>query len=573
MKEIINKKLIVFESNPDFSDNSRGLWEYVNNSTDYETYWVIHDNNIIENLRSRNIACGQLNSIEANEMIAKAQYLVTSSFEFAYYKKADQIHVSAWHGFPLKLIGFFDGATAEMDENYYNNLKVITTQSDLVTATSRLSQLTMSGLLALDPRKVKDTGFPRNDLMFKYNGKELLKKITDIDFENSKLIFYLPTMRKGLKNEGSQFNDNIFNYSDYNPNELDSFLERQNAYIFCKLHFADNNYYAKENFNLPRRVIFINTEILNKQLLSIYHLMNAFDILISDYSSIYVDYLLLDRPIIFSCPDILKYKKDRGFIVNNPIDLMPGAFVNSQSSLLNTIESILQGNDEAAAVRKEKINLFHTYIDDNSSKRVFNEMLKIFETGGVDSNKNVGKLFLPYETPLYQYMLKARAEFYFDIGEGFNETSKKVIDYDLKIDGELVVFNVHIPKNTINIRFDPDELGKWILVDFSVLVDDKVAMYHIISGEKIDNKIYLTNKDPQIHIDLENKCCEEIKISYRCFDLYANINSVVKEANFEISLLKRDLSDIKLSRSWKITKPLRKCGSCLRLIKKKFKLK
>lgn len=572
MKEIINKKLIVFESNPDFSDNSRGLWEYVNNSTDYETYWVIHDNNIIENLRSRNIACGQLNSIEANEMIAKAQYLVTSSFEFAYYKKADQIHVSAWHGFPLKLIGFFDGATAEMDENYYNNLKVITTQSDLVTATSRLSQLTMSGLLALDPRKVKDTGFPRNDLMFKYNGKELLKKIIDIDFENSKLIFYLPTMRKGLKNEGSQFNDNIFNYADYNSNELDSFLEKQNAYIFCKLHFADNKYFAKENFNLPRRVIFIDTEMLNKQLLSIYHLMNAFDILISDYSSIYVDYLLLDRPIIFSCPDISKYKKDRGFVVNNPLDLMPGAFVNSQSSLLNTIESILQGNDEFTVIRKEKINLFHTYIDDNSSKRVFDEMLKICETGGVDSNKNVGKLFLPYETPLYQYMLKARAEFYFDIGEGFNETSKKVIDYDLKIDGELVVFKVHIPKNTINIRFDPDELGKWILVDFSVLVDDKVATYHIVSGEKMDNKIYLTNKDPQIHIDLENKCCEEIKISYRCFDLYANINSVIKEANFEISLLKRDLSDIKLSRSWKITKPLRKCGSCLRLIKKKLKL-
>ena len=41
MKPQINKKLMVFESSPDFSDNSRGLWEYVKKNTDYETFWVI----------------------------------------------------------------------------------------------------------------------------------------------------------------------------------------------------------------------------------------------------------------------------------------------------------------------------------------------------------------------------------------------------------------------------------------------------------------------------------------------------------------------------------------------------
>ena len=71
-------------------------------------------------------------------------------------------------------------------------------------------------------------------------------------------------------------------------------------------HFADNEFYSKGNFKLPSRMIFLDSYMLNKNYLTIYHIMNAFNVLITDYSSVYVDFMLLNKPIIFSCPDLEK---------------------------------------------------------------------------------------------------------------------------------------------------------------------------------------------------------------------------------------------------------------------------
>lgn len=125
------------------------------------------------------------------------------------------------------------------EEDTFDSLKVITTQTDIITATSRFSRLTLSGMFAVDPRKVKETGYPRNDIMFWSDAKKELSKLLSIDVYNSKLFFYLPTMRKGLKGEGEQFDDNIFNYLDYDADEIDWFLEKNNAYIVAKVHFAE----------------------------------------------------------------------------------------------------------------------------------------------------------------------------------------------------------------------------------------------------------------------------------------------------------------------------------------------
>ena len=105
---------------------------------------------MFELLNRKEIKCVLEGSREAREIIDKAHYLITSSFDFAYNKRIGQIHIAAWHGFPLK---------------------VITTQTDLITATSRFSHITLSGMFSVDPHKVKETGYPRNDMMFNNNSK------------------------------------------------------------------------------------------------------------------------------------------------------------------------------------------------------------------------------------------------------------------------------------------------------------------------------------------------------------------------------------------------------------------
>lgn len=574
MRQFVDEKLMVFESTPDFSDNSRALWEYVDKNTDYATFRVVKDQKMAETLKERGIDCGLEGEETSESMVEKARFLITSSFQFAYQKKPGQIHVSAWHGFPLKLIGFFDSASG--DQGDFNALKIMTTQSDLIVAPSRLSQLTLSGMFAVDPRKVKETGYPRNDIMFWSDGKKELAKITDIDVVNSRLIFYLPTMRKGLKDEGDQFEDNLFNYSDYDVERIDRFLEENNAYIFAKVHFADNGFFTREDVKLPERMIFLDTEILNEKLLTIYHIMNAFDVLITDYSSVYADFLLLNKPIIFSCPDIDKYQKDRGFIVDDPRLLMPGAVIGSQTQLLDTLKDILAGRDDYRAVRAEKMAFFHRYQDAGSSKRLFLEMVKASEYGIEDSAKKMGYSFLDETSPLHQYADKTWAEIFFDTGEGFCEASKTVIEYKAEGEEHPVAFVSEIPESSRAVRFDPDHDGRFILRNLEVLLDGVPSEYEIVNGFRLEEDIIFYEKDPQIVINLGGKTSHKIRIEFRSVDLHSEAGKLIRLMDKKLAASRRGLAeankrlaDISASRSWKITRPLRDAGRAVKSIRAK----
>lgn len=558
--DTINNNLIVFESTPDFADNSRGFYEYIKNNKEYETFWIIRDEKMYQRLQNQGISCALFGTKEANDKIDTAHYFITSSFEFAYYKKIGQIHISAWHGFPLKLIGFFESASASLD---FKNLKVITTQSDIVTATSRFSQLTLSGQFSLDPRKVKITGYPRNDIMLNADAKNELKKITDIDIDNSKLFLYLPTMRKGLKDEGQQFDNNIFNYSDYNIEALESFLEQNNAYIFVKMHFADNDYYTNDSFSLPKRIIFINTDKLNENLLTIYHIANAFDALITDYSSIYVDYLLLDKPILFTCPDILEYKKDRGFIVDNPELLMPGQTIKNQNDLIKSLKDVICGKDKYIDRRHDSMSIFHTYKDSNSSCRLLNQMIDQNDYLGKDSNKEIGTCFIQNNTPLSQYLSNYKAEVYFNSGNGFSEDNKLIIDYNSH---DKILFSIDIDKDINQVRFDPDIYKGLFIKDLVIKVDNDIVRYDIVNILKINDNAYLCEDDPQIHIHIPEGA-KILSIHYKCNNINSNIdelNKNIKELILNKNKLDYDMEIMLNSLSWKITKPLRKISKLFR---------
>lgn len=547
----INENLLVFESNPDFSDNSRGFWDYINKHTNYRTYWVLHDIKMVNLLKSKGIECGFIDSDDAKKNVEIAKFLVTSSFEFAFSKKANQIHISLWHGFPLKLIGFFDSATA--DVNNMDELKIITTQSDLIACTSRFSQLTISGMFAMDPRKVKEIGYPRNDIMLNSNGRKELNEIINVG--DSKLILYLPTMRKGLKAEGKQFAENIFNYLDYNATEIDEFLEKEDAYIVAKLHFADDKYFEKGDFTLPKRIFFLNNDILTSNLKTIYHIMNAFDVLITDYSSVYVDYLLLDKPIIFSCPDFEEYKSDRGFILDNPKLLMPGQMIKSQTELIDELKLIFRGIDNFRQERADKFSFFHYYKDNNSAKRLLNVINSIGSNISKDAGKDTGLLFYPDRSNLYQYTLKGTAIFYLDSGNGFSEDHKLVENFVLDGYKNVVKFKFTISNEIKNIKFCPDLTARWMLKNFRLLQDNKeLKEYYVIDGKKVHEYILLNIKEPQIIINLNDNLKKEIEIYYECIDLYFGINMIT--SIFEDD--HKELLAVKNSASWRLTKPLRK---------------
>lgn len=495
---MINCKLVVFESNPDFSDNSRALYDYLVAHTDYKCFWVIKDEAFCQELAASGVACGLAGTKEAEEKIGQARFLVSSSFYFAYHKKRDQIHISLWHGFGTKVVGFFDSAAT--NEAEFETLRVMTRQCDMMSATSRSCQIALSGMFAIDPRKVHITGFPRNDYLFTEDGRRNLEMLLGRRLDG-KLIFYLPTMRKGLKDEGLQFEDNLFNYPDFDAAELNTFLEENDAYIITKPHFADIDLLDLDASDVTNRIIAIDTDELLSRRLTIYHVLNAFDCLVTDYSSVYSDYLLLDRPMVFSCPDFDLYGADRGFIADDPRFMMPGPFVKTQAGLLQELGEILSGIDKTAGYRHFMMPFFHSHDDGDSSSRVYEVMLAIDQHGQPDCDKDYG--FAPDEA--VSGTDRCTAQFYFDMGDGFIEESSEFVKYNVSkkdVDG-FVSLAIEVPPGARNsIRFDPSLTNDVMISDFSASFDGKPALRFHTNGVECEGMIIFP-EDPQIHIEFE----------------------------------------------------------------------
>lgn len=584
MPSKIDPNLIIFESRPDYSDNPRGLYEYVVAETGLHPVWLVHEESSLDSLASRGVEAYLIDSEEASAIVDSAQYLVTASFEFARNKKREQVHVSAWHGFPLKLIGFFEsaeGLNASFDE-----LRVITTQTDLMIATSKLAQLLLSGSWAMDPRKVVVTGYPRNDIMLKADGRNnLITVLGDetSEIEDSKFLFYLPTMRQGLKEEGEQFTDNIFNYVDYDPLAIDAVLEENNAYIVAKLHFADIEHYKNSSFELPKRLIFIDDQDLSSKGMTIYHVMSAFDALITDYSSVFADYLLLNKPIIFSIPDVERYAEERGFTVDDPESLMPGAIVKSQEQLISALCAVFAGEDLTTEKRAYVNSLLNTYNDSCSSKRVYDAMTDV-EAIQNDSAKDMGSLFVGADAPLGQYMDSEVAKIYFDNGEGFNEGQMVKERYATQ-SGEMILINCDIPSGTKMIRFDPDDFARIALRGLKVTLDDKDVSYEAPGAAVKDDLLVYLEEDPKLFIDVSDKQGTRLCISFTPIDLLSESNSVIVgliddynelfkehvgistqlfESNSRVEYLSVKLDDMENSTSWKVTKPLRNISAAIK---------
>lgn len=578
MSAFIDNNLVVFESSPDFSDNPRGLYEYIKKNTDLDTAWVVHNSENLQSLIKLGVKAELFESDEGRKLIGSAKYLVSSSFEMAYGKKAGQIHISAWHGFPLKLVGFFE--SAEGIGANFDIVKVITTQTDLIISTSRLSQIMLSGLWAVDPRKVKVTGYPRNDLMLEADGWECMRRVVPGISTESKLLFYLPTMRKGLKDEGEQFSSNVFNYTDYDVDALDVFLEQHNAYIVMKLHFADAIHFNEGAFALPKRsVVLTDAELIEKGL-TIYHLMKAFSVLITDYSSVYADYLLLNRPVVFSCPDIERYCSDRGFTADNPADFMPGPIIGTQNELMEKLGEILDGKDGFKEDRSRANSLINKYRDDCSGKRVYEDMLSLASGSGaaIDSAKRMGNLFTGTDAPLSQYMDSLEAKFYFDSGEGYSESDSLIFPYD--IDGlASLEFRVEIPRGTENVRFDPDDFARIALRNLEITIDGAAADF-LVPGAALSDGLYVyEDSDPKIIIPVPNDASHELVVRFEGIDLLNRSNSLLVELINQVqhdrigfldhienlkSDFQQQLDDIENSTSWKVTKPLRAISSVVK---------
>ncbi|MCK4852491.1 MAG: CDP-glycerol glycerophosphotransferase family protein, partial [Candidatus Omnitrophica bacterium] len=240
----------------------------------------------------------------------------------------------------------------------------------LVSATSLRVKNTVSGALRVPDSNVVITGYPRNDVFFaqKREKTPLEAGLLLRDRKDRRLGIYMPTHRR----EGRL---DVLSLFFGEMDSINSRLREQRVILLVKVHY----YHLEEMQKNPSEysnIYFIQDKDVEQD---IYSLLPAVDFLVTDYSSVYFDYLLLDRPIIFAPFDMEEYLRDDRELYYGYNDVTPGPKAGNWDEVLKYIGESLSFPERYARERDRVREMFHTYCDGHSSERVYKEILGILQ--------------------------------------------------------------------------------------------------------------------------------------------------------------------------------------------------
>ena len=263
----------------------------------------------------------------------------------------DVVSINVWHGMPVKKIGWMIPDDAGIASRH-----ALATSPFWAEILERAMTPT-EGVLPL--------GLPRNDRLF--CGRAAVMKKLGLPME-ARLIAWLPTYRRsvrGLPRTDGIAAGNVFEMPDVDPEQLNAWLMARNAVMVVKPHPMAAA--ARGDWS---HLWIIGDAWLREHRLSLYELLGATDFLISDISSVVIDYLLLDRPVIHAFADLGEYESSRGFTVEPIEDYFAGPVVTHQRELLAAMEAVLAGGDPEAAKRRRMLELSHRHRDGGATRRL-----------------------------------------------------------------------------------------------------------------------------------------------------------------------------------------------------------
>lgn len=353
-KYINKKKQILIYSPKELSDNSLSLFEYLIANEYYKKYKLYCSSTDYRDLSSKYENLKNVYFINGIEGVKK---YFTSSFVFYSFGKipivpSNQRVIQMWHGMFFKDIDKYQKKVIKK-EKYYTD----------VIVTSEMFKELATKVHSCDIGVVKICGQSRTDIFFS-EGKKV----------ESKYIVWLPTFRQSEKLGYRDTNSKEILIGDYSFGELkkvDDLLKEKKLNMIVKLHPLQT---------LPTHIpIYSNIRILSEENsrgnnLKLYELLRDSRALITDYSSVFYDYYLLDKPIAFCIRDFDDYNKNRGFIVENPMSYLKGNKIKSLDDMYDFINEIANNEDKFKEERREFNEKVNKYRDGNNTRRLLEKI-------------------------------------------------------------------------------------------------------------------------------------------------------------------------------------------------------
>lgn len=364
--ELIENR-ILFETNDDFTDNCRALFDYMikqGYNQKYELVWLVHEPKkyqkyVVQNVKFiRNFKKDSgIRRAEAYKYALTSKYIFyTQAFNWIGMSRKNQLFINLWHGCGYKANKkgrkvFFDYCLVPGDI-------FIDTKKEFFGCTSK---------------KLLTIGYPRYDMMLRggKNAEAFSKKLLN-QSASEKMVLWMPTYRHASSERlheetlNNEFNIPIIDDSE-KLLELNEYCKEQHILLVIKKHYLQIPYDFGET--VLTNIVYLENQDLENSSIQLYEFIHYSDALISDYSSVAIDYLLLDKPIGFTLDDYEAYTESRGWVFDDPLEYMPGKHIYKMQDFKEFLNEVKEGRDDYADARERVRKVAHN-VCDNYCQRV-----------------------------------------------------------------------------------------------------------------------------------------------------------------------------------------------------------
>ena len=333
---------IVFESNPEFADNTycvyRYLVDYKHIDENYKIVWLVEDKNHVSppaEMKNTTFQNYQKNGKTLWERL-KYHYYINTSRGLIYCnrnlgkKRRKQFSLCLQHGMPLKAS---------------NGGYCIHDQCDRCLCVSAFFADHYHKDFDISYEKMFFCPVPRTDYLF--SDRDVRAELGLAGFD--KVLIWMPTYRKSAAEKMKSFNIEGTATgipcleTEEDVLRLDAFLREKNSLVLFKPHPVQPiDSVLREKLTNIR---FIDNAWLAEKGIQLYELLGKTDGLITDYSSVYYDYLLTDRPVGLTVDDYDEYIGKRGFVYDDPFEVLKGEHITDADGLIAYIDEVVRGED------------------------------------------------------------------------------------------------------------------------------------------------------------------------------------------------------------------------------------
>ena len=360
--------IVLLSSFPAFSDNAQALYIYLQQERPdicerYRLVWAQNEMEQVQAVELQKKGCFvKKNSLKGIWYFLRARYVISTHNYFSNVRSPrGQYQINLWHGCGYKAI-------TKADRCY---------RGDYTLATGDIYRSIQSSELGIPETNVWVTGFPRNDILFRPACS--LEQLGIRKSEYQKVLIWMPTFRKAKfgheELDGSEDSFSLSSMTSKEIEELDRVLQDEGFLLLVKQHPMDATSFERTEGLAHIRCI-TNEDMVRKNI-PLYELLAQTDVLLSDYSSVIVDYLLLDKPIAMVLSDMESYRSSRGFVFENVEEYLPGPIITDLPGLRDYLRRMGQINAEWEQKRMELKGCFHKYWDDGSCRRVAEEIFRL----------------------------------------------------------------------------------------------------------------------------------------------------------------------------------------------------